>query len=63
MLRLFLELITNVPSNFEKNQTYIENCSIQDEIKFDSTKKPWKKGSGDYGQVAYLTKKMNRLKK
>ncbi len=30
---------------------------------FDPTKKPWKKGGGDLGQMAYLTKKLERLKK
>jgi hypothetical protein len=29
---------------------------------FDSTKKPWKKGGGDLGQMAYLTKKFEKLK-
>jgi hypothetical protein len=30
---------------------------------FDSAKKPWKKGGGDSGQMAYLTKKFEKLKK
>jgi hypothetical protein len=30
---------------------------------FDSTKKPWKKGGSDSGQMAYLTKKFEKLKK
>ncbi len=31
---------------------------------FDSAKKPWKKmGSGDFGQMAYLTEKVAKLKK
>jgi hypothetical protein len=30
---------------------------------FDSAKKPWKKGSGDSRQMAYLTKKLEKLKR
>ncbi len=30
---------------------------------FDPAKKPWKKGGGDSGQMAYLTKKLEKLKK
>jgi hypothetical protein len=30
---------------------------------FDSAKKPWKKGSSDSGQMAYLTKKFEKLEK
>ena len=30
---------------------------------FDSAKKPWKKGGGDYGKMAYLTEKLEKLKK
>ncbi len=30
---------------------------------FDSAKKPWKKGGGDSGQMAYLTKKFKKLEK
>ncbi len=30
---------------------------------FDSAKKPWKKGGGDLGQMAYLTKKPEKLEK
>jgi hypothetical protein len=30
---------------------------------FNPTKKPWKKGGGDSGQMAYLTKKLEKLKK
>jgi hypothetical protein len=35
-------------------------CFIQP---FDPAKKPWKKGSGDLGQMAYLTKKLEKLEK
>ena len=31
-------------------------------IPFNSAKKPWKKGGGDSGQVAYLAEEMNKLK-
>jgi hypothetical protein len=30
---------------------------------FNSAKKPWKKGGGDSGQMAYLTKKPEKLEK
>ncbi len=30
---------------------------------FDSTKKPWKRGGGDSGQMAYLTAKLEKLEK
>ncbi len=30
---------------------------------FDSVKKPWKKSGGDSGQMAYLTKKLEKLEK
>ncbi len=30
---------------------------------FDFAKKPWKKGGGDSGQMAYLTKKFKKLEK
>jgi hypothetical protein len=30
---------------------------------FNSAKKPWKKGGGDSGQMAYLTKKLEKLEK
>jgi hypothetical protein len=30
---------------------------------FDPTQKPWTKGGGDSGQIAYLTKKLEKLKK
>jgi hypothetical protein len=30
---------------------------------FNPTKKPWKKGSGDSGQMVFLTKKLEKLKK
>ena len=30
---------------------------------FESAKKPWKKGGSDSGQMAYLTKKFEKLKK
>ncbi len=30
---------------------------------FDTTKKPWKKGGGDSGQMAYLTEKLEKLEK
>ena len=30
---------------------------------FDFAKKPWKKGGGDSGQMAYLTKKLEKLEK
>jgi hypothetical protein len=30
---------------------------------FNSVKKPWKKGGGDSGQMAYLTEKFEKLKK
>jgi hypothetical protein len=30
---------------------------------FDSAKKPWKKGGGDSGQMAYLTEKLKKLEK
>jgi hypothetical protein len=32
-------------------------------IHFDSAKKPWKKGGGDSGQMAYLTKELEKHKK
>ncbi len=30
---------------------------------FNPTKKHWKKGGGDSGQIAYLTKKLKKLEK
>ncbi len=30
---------------------------------FNPAKKPWKKGGGDSGQMAYLTKKLEKLEK
>jgi hypothetical protein len=30
---------------------------------FNPMKKPWKKGGGDSGQIAYLTKKLKKLEK
>ncbi len=30
---------------------------------FDPAKKPWKKGGGDSGQMAYLTEKLEKLEK
>jgi hypothetical protein len=30
---------------------------------FDPAKKPWKKGGGDLGQMAYLTEKLEKLEK
>jgi hypothetical protein len=50
---------TNYCCRFDKDGKEVGNTHKP----FDPAKKPWKKSGGDSRQMAYLTKKLEKLKK